>query len=667
MMRRLLSPASRYSLLFALTVGLFFILSATGLYARFFFSLAVSDQTLFLAHLVFGYLFIVPFLWYLYRHLRLVVKTRALHAEYFTHLLGLVVTVVTVAAVVTGVDLSINGSTTARVHIKTWHQWGAYAGMVLLPAHVLWALVRRLQAKRASSIPVEDRFLAPAIILAGLQLIILLASFKIPPPTPTYTIPKVYTFVKNQKGTQEPFFPGQARTVDGKLIPIDHLSQSDRCAECHKQIFDEWNSSTHRFSAINDHYLAQVKLRIHDVPIKPHLGARFCANCHEPIALFSGEIDPSGRGIDFPENRQQGISCLSCHRTEALHSGVLGNANMIVAPHMSYIFEKRTDEPVAAIGRTVLRSKPDIHKKDLMRPLLRKSEFCSSCHKFFIDEAVNGHGFFRLQNTFDEWKQSPFGGDPKTNPNFKSCQDCHMPLVDSKDPAAKPYTENGATRLKHRSHRFLGANTARPFLDGDKDMLVETQKFLTKGDVVLSLTAPAEVKAGETAKLKVTVVNKGVGHKFPTGTVDTHDCYLEVEVKDAKGNVVLHSGFLEKNGDVDPNAHRFGARAVDENGEWLYRRDMWNLAGFEQMELLYMSPITKSFDLAVPRGTPGPLSVVAKLQYRKYNQKFTRFVFGRGALREESGYTGKWTPDVRLPITTISQDSAKVELQAPKE
>ena len=41
---------------------------------------------------------------------------------------------------------------------------------------------------------------------------------------------------------------------------------------------------------------------------------------------------------------------------------------------------------------------------------------------------------------------------------------------------------------------------------------------------------------------------------------------------------------------------------------------------------------------------------------------FTRFVFGRGKMREESGYEGQWTPDVRLPITVMSQDQATISL-----
>jgi hypothetical protein len=652
---------SLHALLFATTVGLFFILAVTGVYARFFFSVAPSDQAIFLAHMVVGWVFPIPCIAYAWMHVRLVRRMKILESERLSEALGILVAVLVGVAVATGIDMSVRGAQTSRAHWVLVHHAAAYSAIVMLPVHILWALYRRRAAGRASSIPVEDRFLAPAGILTSSLVFIAAVGLHVPASTPVFAVPRSYTHVPDQKGRKQPFFPGHARTVDGRLIPIDHLSQSDRCGECHTEIFREWSSSTHRFSAVNDHYLAQVKLRIHDVPVKPHLGARFCANCHEPIALFAGEIDPKGRGIDFPENRQQGISCLACHKIERLHAGLMGNANIVVSPHISYLYEKNSSGLTAAAGRALIRTKPGIHKGDLMRPLLKKSEFCSACHKFFIDEAVNGRGFFRLQNTFDEWKHSPFaeaGSD-----RFRRCQDCHMPLVASRDPAAKPYTDGGRTVYKHRSHRFLGSNTARPFLDGDREQLALTEQFLTKGDMMVALELPGRLRPGSTGKLKVTVFNKGVGHRFPTGTVDTHDCWIELVVTDAAGRRVLHSGALDAAGNVDPQSHQFSSRAVDEDGAWLYRRDMWNLAAFERSQTVFPGNFnSRTYDLAVPPDSPGPLEVVARLNFRKYNQAFTRFVFGRGPLREGSGYSGPHSPGVRLPVTVIASDAGRIVL-----
>jgi hypothetical protein len=319
----------------------------------------------------------------------------------------------------------------------------------------------------------------------------------------------------------------------------------------------------------------------------------------------------------------------------------------------------------------LLRSSPAVHKAELMKPLYRKPEFCSACHKFFVDEAVNGHGFFRLQNTFEEWKNSVYG-DPK-NKEHKRCQDCHMPLVESSDPAAKPYVEQGKVVFKIRSHRFPGSNTARPFLDslvGDeeqrqmaREQLEVTEKFLKSDVVALTIEAPAALAPGQTAPIKVTVFNKGVGHRFPTGTVDTHDCWVELVVSDARGGKLYHSGELLPSGEVDPDAHKFISKAVDEDGNWLYRRDMWNIAGFEYAVTIFPKNFnTKVYRVAIPAGTRGPVTVVGRLNFRKYNQKFTDFVFGRGPFRDEAEYTGPHPKGIRLPITVISESKAQIAI-----
>ena len=66
----------------------------------------------------------------------------------------------------------------------------------------------------------------------------------------------------------------------------------------------------------------------------------------------------------------------------------------------------------------------------------------------------------QLQNQYDNWKASHWNteGDPTKT---VECRECHMPLVDSTDPAAgddgrlQPAAPDDG---KHRSHRFIAAN-----------------------------------------------------------------------------------------------------------------------------------------------------------------------------------------------------------------
>lgn len=288
---RLTSSSSRHALAFALTCGMYFFLAATGLHARWLFSHAPSDQALFLAHLLAGYLSVPLIVTYTWKHVAIVRRSTPLAGELISYLSGAALTASTVAALASGIDLSLRGASSSRVAVVQLHYVSVWVTMCLLPSHVLWALYRRVRTGRSSSIPIEDRLITPSVLLAFAILFVATVALYLPAATPAIPVPQRYTYIKGGIG---PFFPGQARTTTGQLIPVDHLSQSERCGACHVQIHEEWNSSTHRFAASNDHYVAQVKLRIHDVPVKPHLGARFCANCHEPIALFAGEIDLAG-------------------------------------------------------------------------------------------------------------------------------------------------------------------------------------------------------------------------------------------------------------------------------------------------------------------------------------------------------------------------------------
>ena len=130
-----------------------------------------------------------------------------------------------------------------------------------------------------------------------------------------------------------------------------------------------------------------------------------------------------------------------------------------------------------------------------MKPFHREqtAEFCSSCHKVHLDVPVNGYRWFRGFNDYDNWQASGVSGQGARSfyypPKPQKCADCHMPLVDSNDPAAK----NG----KVRSHRFPAANTALPFVNDDPVQLKAVQDFLRDGQI--SVDVFGIVRAGEIA------------------------------------------------------------------------------------------------------------------------------------------------------------------------
>ncbi len=77
------------------------------------------------------------------------------------------------------------------------------------------------------------------------------------------------------------------------------------------------------------------------------------------------------------------------------------------------------------------------HKRAVMSPLLKKSEFCATCHKAAAPPALNDYKFLRGFSAYDEWQQS--GASTHTvAPYYRreqqaTCNACHMPQLASKN------------------------------------------------------------------------------------------------------------------------------------------------------------------------------------------------------------------------------------------
>lgn len=171
-----------------------------------------------------------------------------------------------------------------------------------------------------------------------------------------------------------------------------------------------------------------------------------------------------------------------------------------------------------------------------------------------------------------------------------------MPLVPSGDPSAD---QNGYAR----SHRALGANTAIPYVTRDKEQLRLTAEFLQTDKVSVHIEAPRPEEAtrseqfhtgkeipsdvgspaylylGEQARIRVNVVNAGVGHEFPGGTIDINEVWIAFRVVDAQNNVAYESGQMTKENKIDPKAVFYRSIPVDRNANHVWRHDLFNMIG----------------------------------------------------------------------------------------
>ncbi|MGH9803188.1 MAG: multiheme c-type cytochrome, partial [Blastocatellia bacterium] len=108
------------------------------------------------------------------------------------------------------------------------------------------------------------------------------------------------------QGPNGPFFPSSATTNTGGKIPSNFFMTSEMCARCHKEIYNQWNSSAHHFASFNNQWYRKSIEYMQDTV---GTGAsKWCAGCHDHAVLFNGRFDtPIKQQINTPE-AQNGLS-----------------------------------------------------------------------------------------------------------------------------------------------------------------------------------------------------------------------------------------------------------------------------------------------------------------------------------------------------------------------
>lgn len=396
------------------------------------------------------------------------------------------------------------------------------------------------------------------------------------------------------------FTQAAARIRQQGALPPQALTGSERCGDCHQQILEEWLPSAHRYSSMDD--LFQVVQTVMAEETSP-AHTRYCAGCHDPISLFSGAKN-SGNITLSAEGAHEGLSCIACHSIS--QADVQGNADFTITPPRRYLWELDTDPAGVWLSDFLVRTYPGSHVESYSRPLYKTAEFCAACHKQYMDIDLNTDiGRVQGQNQYDSWARSRWHveGDPRATVN---CRECHMPLVDSSDPAAGDgHDYNRAPQDgQHRSHRFLGGNQYVPLLHdlpGAEQQVRLTEQWLRgeldipeiadkwrDGPVVrMAIEAPEQVQRGQNTSFRVVLTNNKTGHDFPTGPLDMIESWLEVTVRDSSGRVLHHSGGLDDDEQVVDTEVWFKADGFDRKGELIDRHNLWDLVGKRYARSLY--------------------------------------------------------------------------------
>ncbi|HWB96192.1 MAG TPA: multiheme c-type cytochrome, partial [Bryobacteraceae bacterium] len=361
-----------------------------------------------------------------------------------------------------GLYLAIAGNTTD--HRWAWYAHIAFAGMGLL------ALFPHVPSRRVYSACLAVLVLLPAS----------LALYRRLAPDPQARIHNPLSVPTSMEGEgggpTSPFFPSSAKTNVGGIIPSNFFMDSEACGRCHKDIYEQWKSSMHHFASFNNQFYRKAIEYMQDtIGTRP---SKWCAGCHDHAVFFNGRFDrPIKEQIDTPEARA-GLACTSCHAIVHVRSSMGNGDYTIEYPPLHELVSSR-NKYIQAIDYFLTFLNPEPHKRTFLKPFMRQdaSEFCAACHKVHLDVPVNGYRWFRGFNDYDNWQASGVSGQGARSfyypASSSKCTDCHMPLVDSRDPG----NHNG----KVHSHRFPGANTAVPYANQDQVQLDTTEKFLKSG------------------------------------------------------------------------------------------------------------------------------------------------------------------------------------------
>ncbi len=305
------------------------------------------------------------------------------------------------------------------------------------------------------------------------------------------------------------------------------------------------------------------------------------------------------------QRAMEGISCAVCHQTIGpVHAGSAYQGNPTwTSPVTGALFRMRPEDGIGVRGignsgylldASVLLSPrlgrggpgdPIVHRRvpEDAKRYLGSSEFCGACHdvRLFGTDALGvrerGEHFKRLRNAYSEWKawadaERAAGRRPAT------CQDCHMSLypgVCVRDDGARggDGCPNGfrfeARRPGEKALGMVASSSTEPrptsshwFTSVDLPLSPEfpdawaNDGTLDPSGVPVGLEARRALllrhtfrfaigeamRVGSRLEIPIEIENVGAGHRVPAGFSQEREIWVEMTVRDGRGDVVYEVG-----------------------------------------------------------------------------------------------------------------------------
>ncbi|MEM7454658.1 MAG: multiheme c-type cytochrome [Planctomycetota bacterium] len=232
---------------------------------------------------------------------------------------------------------------------------------------------------------------------------------------------------------------------------------AQECATCHEQIYEEWSSSSHAYSAISPMFHS-FEQKINTLA-QGTLGY-FCLRCHAPVATTMG-LRRDQAIWDGPKVFREGVTCVACHRVKTPFGKVNGERRMEPGDLYDPVYGsssgggleialKYDDHYKVNEDRGDTGPGQAIHRQSIQFEELSESSFCVSCHQVAVQPGI------KLEVVWDQYRASPAYRAGVT------CQDCHMGKVPGVDsgysvgPAAVVSDKVVNPERRHSNHAFYG-------------------------------------------------------------------------------------------------------------------------------------------------------------------------------------------------------------------
>jgi|GEM_PF-112575 len=666
---------------------LFALLAANSIYLsgitalEYYTGLGLQDyfyQCMFLLHLLLGVLILLPFMIFAYYHL---IATRRRKNRNAVRV-GYVLLAICSVLLISGILLTrIPGSLELK---QPQVRQVVYWAHVITPLLAIWMYIIHRLAGPPIKWQVGLSYGAAVGLVVGVLIFLKLSD------------PRDFAAVGSPSSATY-YQPSNVLTRNGNFIPQKALMNDTYCLECHKDVYEDFSHSAHRFSSFNNPaYLMSVEevrrdMEQRDGTVK---ASRFCAGCHDPVPFLTGKFDDPNFDVTGKDpTAHAAITCTVCHSITSVGNEageVVGNADYSIEEPIHYPFAYSENPLLKWVNHQLVKAKPSFHKKMMLKPMHKSDQFCATCHKVNLPKELNQYkDWLRGQNHADTYHLSGVSGHgirsfyypPMAQTN---CNECHMPRKESTDFGA---IENPETKkMEVHNHLFPSANTAMAWWNHDEKTVQEHQNYLKNvmkidifglkedGRIDGNFLGPIRpsipvLQPGKTYLMETIIRTMKMGHPFTQGTADSNEVWMEfTAIENAEfdasgtltaGKILGKSGGMDSKGEVDPWSHFVNAFVLDRNGDRIDRRNAHDI--FTPLYNHQIPPGAAQivhYKLSIPENVTGPVTVVAKLNYRKFDWVYLKYIhdYHREKNLPLRGLRQDGIVVNELPITKLAED-----------